>query len=240
MGTVVAMLQWARIILAIGCALYGVALGAPDGLDNNSTVAIDCDCLQQIQNDHLPAVLSANKELSTVVDELFVAANQAELSPVTDRHICLFCPRVRRVWGHVNHGWYYNHHRWHTCYYSRCYPYHYNSCCRYRRWKRQVEEPANSAPPCPLEDVRAQEQGVKDSVKVVREVMAGIQADPKEMTQDFLDDITQLYNDVNSSVKTLKSATNTINKECSSKQEETNDDVAFPDQGRSTHELTLN
>ncbi|CAL4231297.1 unnamed protein product, partial [Meganyctiphanes norvegica] len=234
---VVTMLQWCRIILA-GCALFGVALAkpqTPDGVaDEDNGIPLSCECLEQIQSDLLPGVLTATKDLSNVVDELFTATNQAELSPVTDRHFCLFCGRIRRVYGHVNHGWHHNYRRWTPCRYSSCYNcyHHCPSCCRSHRWRRQVQEGA-APPACPLEDVRQTENTVKESAKVVREVLAGIKTDPKEITQDLLDDITQLYNEVNSSVKNLKGATSTINKECSSNGSSNQADgagVLFPDE----------
>jgi len=226
-STTAAMARGYSILVLAIVASASLVTGAPQGATTDGAAPVErvmsCDCVRQINAEALPDVNTAINGLTSSVDELFKLADATEISPVSVRHICFFCGRIRRYRKRV-HGWHYNKHHYN----------HHNYHHGHHYWKRQADGGSQSAPApaCPIDEVVATGQTAQEGTQLVNEVIAGIRADPKEVNQDLLDDITALYNEVNESVKNLQTATDPNSTECSQTGEnDVSSDVAFPGEG---------
>jgi len=203
---------------------------ATDGGAAPTDEVMTCDCVRQINAEVMPDVDVAINDLTSSVDELFKLANATEINPVSVRFFCLFCGAIRRYRTRV-HGWHYNTHHYHHCDHHKCHHCHHHCphCCHNHRWRRQADGgQVDNLPVCPIEGVKATAQTAQEGTQLVKEIITGIRADPKEVSQDLLDDIAALYNDVNESVKNLRTATDPNSSDC---QGENVSDVAFPGEG---------
>merc|ERR1712002_984579 len=195
------------VLAIVASVVAGKPQATADGAAPTEQV-ITCDCVRQINAEVMPDVNTAINELTSSVDELFTLANATEINPVGVRHICLFCGWVRRY----RKSWYWPKKHYHHCDHHKCYHCHHYCphCCKSHRWKRQAE----NLPVCPIDEVVATAQTARDGTKLVSEIIAGIRADPKEVVQELLDDISALYKDVNESVKNLRAATDPNSSDC--------------------------
>ncbi|CAL4076204.1 unnamed protein product, partial [Meganyctiphanes norvegica] len=217
------------LVLAI---VASVVAGRPQTNDISSTSGgaapteevITCECVKQINDEVMPDVNLAINALTNSVDELFKLANATEISPTSVRFFCLFCRRIRRYRKRFHGGHFNNHH------YHHHRPQHHHQSHHHGHYhgKREALGPVANAV-CPINEVVAQAQTAREGTQIVQEVIAGIRADPKEVNQDLLDDVTALYNEVNESVKNIQKAVDPNSSEC--KEEKYVPDVLFPGEG---------
>ncbi|CAL4167541.1 unnamed protein product [Meganyctiphanes norvegica] len=200
---------------------------------NGAEIVMTCDCVRQLNAQVMPTVNTSINALTFSVDQLFRLTQNNAPDPelVGDRNICLLCGKIRNVKINITKTPFRKRPVKH-CDRRKCSNRFPPPCCR-KRGRRQVHFPLDfpqpgpdSLPVCPINEVLATAQTAQDATQLVQEVTASVRADTSTVSQDLLASVTDLYNEVNESVRALHRATDPNSSEC--RVETYVPDVVFP------------